>query len=229
MEVSGVDLFSAFLLRFSESVEIEKIHLLCLENPPGLYMQSSKLNDKIALHNFFSDSCGWNGNSNYDLNLFISNFNLFSGAVLFIDSLYHFIERLGFFGAFQVLHKLKLRSKSIICLVHHDLLSSTEIEKFECLSTIDIKLLHNHKNSSNLKTAKIVHKKLNGKISCHTEVFSINDDLSIFSQVSENKKSSTKPNSNKTEFDGLTTFELGLNMRESEKKAKEQLVLPYLR
>ena len=232
VECSCKDLFIGLLKSNSENLSSTNTYLLCFEYPPEFYTNSLEKTAKIVTYDFFSDPCGWNEKLNLDVNNILSDKTNLSEKLVFVDSLNRLIERLGFYNTYRLIKNLKTFVKSLVCLVHNDLLDSNELEKFEMLSMIQIKLQTNNNfnaiNKKNCKVIEIKSKKPNGKINSQLAEFYVDDNFTIHHQIHSNKQTSSNK-SVENDFEGLTTFKLGLKMSENEKKAKEQLILPYLR
>ncbi|KAK6640815.1 hypothetical protein RUM44_012512 [Polyplax serrata] len=226
------DLFKAFLTELSRIERPSEIHLICHEFPPDFYLSSHNRPSGINVYDFFSDPCGWNDKTAPVLSSVFAKLTELSEQVLFFDSLYHLTLQLGFHNAYRLLNGLKSKHKSIFVMVHEDLFNSHELEKFLYLPITFIKIRSNADNVALEKTKKVVdvkYRKANCKISIQTELFFVTDEFRLSSEVCKSKSTPSKVINSNTDFDTFTMFELGLKMKDSERKAKEELVLPYLR
>lgn len=231
-DVIGGDLFSSLVINVAQTQSLD-ICLLCFESPVNV----KNLSKNNITYNIFKDPLGWKGEPSVSDKLSDIFSKDLSNFIVFIDSLSQLFSLYGPCNSFKFLTKIKCLSQGLVGMVHKELLSNYHLEKLQLMCTTYISLQKNFNNLdlelnnySCKKNVKLVQRKQGGKISSQRGIISINQNCVMFNEDKKHKNSSTvSVNPTNDDFKDLTTFELGIEMKDSEKKAKDQLILPYLR
>lgn len=226
---SASELFLAFLSNCARITNAE-IQLVCSEKPPTHYLpcahENIKTVDVIAEPSEWCEITG----SQFRIPSLTSLFSDkdLTNTVVFIDSVSPFLWCHGLTHFTREITHLASSAKRIVLGVHSDtLLGESDAVFLESLCTTHVNVAVRYDASNFLVT--VTCKKSGGKVlgRRQAELVTIAEDGSVNSSVSTAKVERSQPRV--VPMDSLTTFNLGVSMSEAEKKARDHLVLPYLR
>lgn len=251
LQQSGHDLLKAFIQNAIYNKE-NQIHIFCYENSIARLKNGVKNcnEDNVHFHDCFTDHRGWlqrtskeNEKSEASTKDTLSIIHQLQNTntdknVIIIDSLTPLIMNIGFTKCYRDLHYLSKRKNDFkvlkcICLVHEDVVpdSHVNLPYLDHLATSTIRIEPPTHGSNGNPVAYITHKKLGGKIVNEVELYSIDLDSKVSSQkllpdTGRILEKSMEVTDNILPQD-LTTFKLSLGNQE--KRARSELVLPYIR
>ncbi|XP_023238177.1 elongator complex protein 5-like [Centruroides sculpturatus] len=202
------------------------VHFFCFENPPETYLDDIGENtSNIKIHNCYADPLSWDNLQNdndlygYELCKYIDNLKSDEPTILIIDSLSYVLLHNSASDIYKSLDMLKrnqsIQMEQIICF-HVSVHSEEVIDLFEHLATSIVRL------SERLPfTALTIHKKSTKIIKEVEEYYIINIcDIHCVKMTIESKEIAE-------EIDPTANLTFNLQLKESEKNARENLVLPY--
>lgn len=214
-----------------KDININKIHLVCFENSSTYYADE---NTKIMKYDFFKNPYSLIENNSQ----FFSLFNKILDArdvtsTVFIDSINVLMYMENTNGVYSILKTLKDGFKNVKCVLHTDIVEDCEIiDKINFFSNMVLKLhavLPSMSGCGKYIGVDGVYQKSSGKIKKLKEVFHVDSNYNVHSKVCDKENKNKNYRSVYQNLKSLTTFRLGLDMNESERIARDNLVLPYLR
>ncbi|ESO89953.1 hypothetical protein LOTGIDRAFT_234064 [Lottia gigantea] len=240
IDVCNEHIIYNFLLNHSK--RYDKTVFLCFEKPPDTYhkLLPSETKDRVVTIDATKYSHMWLDFHNHDNKLEtgtnvrkLIEEQLPSGNGSFgliIDSLsFHLLLRPPSFTC-QFLHNLSTVSykgyeiKQIVCGVHQDIFDSQILKQIEHTATSVLTFTPSPHNNST--SCALLHHKTSGKVIRKIEYFHINESLTI-SSIREENKLTTAIETENDQVDPASNLTFNLSLKESEKDAKNQLILPY--
>ncbi|CAH1782510.1 unnamed protein product [Owenia fusiformis] len=234
----NVDCCSRYLLK-SICVHLQNhmdsVHMLKTEFSENLYKSSSLTNlPSIKIHDWSMDPLGWN----QPRVTFESNLHTYFGDILaksqtqqkvavVVDAISSLIQTQGIVKICQQIQSLKndrfpnTELTKIVLVVHEDLHESLAALDYTA-STI-IYISHATPSQSICDT---LHKRPSGKVKRSNEllIFGIDGEISSAQEISQDEKEKET----EEDVDPAANLTFNLSLKDSEKKAREQLQLPYM-
>ncbi|XP_076318375.1 elongator complex protein 5 isoform X2 [Tachypleus tridentatus] len=231
---NGKNLLNAFLKHYIKR-DI-KVHLLLFDFPSddsgSLYKE--ELNQ--------SDPLGWNGTCNTNGRV-ITNYNIQpiledlitqenENIIITVDGLSNVLLHISMPEIYQMFHKLLSHSckvKQVVALVHKDVHDSGTVTALEHLASAVIQV-HASEIGSSLMICHTLYKKPTGKVLREEEQLCITDshDIKNIEIPLHKKVVRPEPIIHQTP-DPAANLTFNLTLKDDEKKARDQLVLPYTR
>ncbi|KAK6176207.1 hypothetical protein SNE40_014535 [Patella caerulea] len=240
IDASNVHILYNFLL--NQSQRFAKVILLCYEDSPESYTHALPENIKsrivcldgtkhphtwLDFHDF--DQTGVDGNIKKLLedNLPQGNGNI--GIV--IDSLsFHLLLRPPSFTC-QFLRKLSTSQikgydiKQLVCGIHGDIFDENSLRLVEHTAS-SVLILSPSQTPSHTSICSSIHHRTSGKVLRMNEYFNV-DENNIVQDLREVKSTAGTTEPGEKSIDPASNLTFNLTLKESEKEARSQLVLPY--
>ncbi|KAL1464188.1 hypothetical protein WDU94_003860, partial [Cyamophila willieti] len=223
-EISGYLVLKSFAVKYAASKQ-KKVRVLSFESSP----KELNLPPDVQVHQCYRDPLGWlNGNVQSKPSGLLTALDQHIGkqdedVVLLIDSVTHLLQHSDLCRDVNkiVNQQGSVKVKQLVMILHEDAISSHFKPRVASL----VNLFKTHIDMLRDDRVSIMHKKNSGKILSEVNKIWWDKELGYLSSGPASDNSDYLVSATPTS-EPLSTFNLGLS--ESEKLARDQLILPYV-